>query len=84
MECVFVSGIDVRFGSRHSNFDFIPVLSCLYDTKICADFVVTFGPPRNVVHVGKRVYVQDVDVSRCYKKVLDERSDHMPGFKEDQ
>ena len=64
MECVFVDGIDVRFGSGHSHFHFI-VLPSLYDTEIRADFVITLCAPRNVVHVGK--LSRRIQVSRTHR-----------------
>ena len=53
MERVIVGGVNVCFCSGYSNFDFVLILPCLYDTEIRADFVVTLGAPRNVVHVGE-------------------------------
>jgi len=83
VERVIVGGVNVRVGCGYSDFDFILVLPCLDDTEICADFVVTLCAPRNVMYVGEGIHVQNVGVSGCDQKILEEGSDHMPRFKED-
>ena len=53
MKCIFIGGVNVGFGSGHSNFDFILILSCGDDTEVSADFVVTLCSPRDIMHVGE-------------------------------
>ena len=53
MERVVIGGVDIRFGCRHSNFDFIFILPRLNNAEIRADFVVTLCTPGNVVYVGE-------------------------------
>ena len=53
MERVIVGCVDVRFGGRYGNFDFILILPRLNNAEIRADFIVTLCAPRNVVYVGE-------------------------------
>jgi hypothetical protein len=48
MDCVLVSGVQIRLRGGHCDLDFIRVFSSLDDTEIRADFVITFRTPGDV------------------------------------